>query len=100
MKKKLIEKKLIVESDTIDEAFVYAASGADGIQFDKMSPVEVSEAVKMLREQFPGLLLLAAGGINLENAASYAKTGVDGLVTSSPYHAKPADIKVRMQMDK
>jgi nicotinate-nucleotide pyrophosphorylase len=28
----------------------------------------------------------------------YAKTGVDFLVTSAMYHAKPVDIKVKMEL--
>jgi len=99
MKKRLCEKKLIVESETIDEAFVYASSGADGIQFDRMSPVELSEAVRMLREEFPSIVLLGAGEITIDNAASYATTGVDALVTSAPYYAKPVDIRVSMLME-
>ena len=39
----------------------------------------------------------AAGGVNGDNAAQYAATGVDVLVTSWPYFGKPADIKVVME---
>jgi len=38
--------------------------------------------------------LSAAGGINEQNAAEYAATGVDILVLSSVYFGKPSDIRV------
>ena len=49
-----------------------------------------------LREIDPRLTLIAAGGINPENAAAYAATGVDGLATTAPFSAKPCDMSVRM----
>ena len=42
----------------------------------------------------PGIAILAAGGINGDNATEYAATGVDILVTTWPYFGKPTDIKV------
>lgn len=36
------------------------------------------------------------GGINEANIVEYATTGVDGLVLTAPYYAKPADIRVEM----
>jgi molybdenum transport protein len=38
--------------------------------------------------------LLAAGGVNESNAAAFARAGADVLVTSAPYQARPADVKV------
>ena len=48
-----------------------------------------------LREIDPRLTLIAAGGINPENAAAYAATGVDGLATTAPFSAKPCDMSAR-----
>ena len=45
----------------------------------------------------PYLTLIAAGGINPSNAASYAATGVDGMATTAPFSAKPLDMSVRMR---
>lgn len=45
----------------------------------------------------PGMISFAAraaGGVNAGNAAAYAATGVDILVTSAPYFAAPGDVKV------
>ncbi|WP_255327530.1 hypothetical protein [Lebetimonas sp. JH292] len=37
---------------------------------------------------------ISAGGINANNVEEYAKTGVDSIVTTAPYFAKGADVKV------
>ncbi|WP_255327389.1 MULTISPECIES: hypothetical protein [unclassified Lebetimonas] len=37
---------------------------------------------------------ISAGGINTNNVEEYAKTGVDSIVTTAPYFAKGADVKV------
>ena len=44
----------------------------------------------------PHVMLIAAGGVNLGNAAEYAATGVDGLATTCLHFAKPLDMSVRM----
>ena len=54
----------------------------------------LSIVVKEIRLARPGIIISAAGGINAENAAAYAETGVDILVLSSVYFGKPADIGV------
>lgn len=88
------EKKFIVEAHTAGEARRWARAGTDGIQFDKLPPGELAPIVAELRATRPGLLLLAAGGITLANAAAYAASGVDALVTSSLFYAAPADLGV------
>jgi molybdenum transport protein len=42
----------------------------------------------------PDVKIAAAGGVNPANAADYARAGAHILVTSAPYFAPPADIKV------
>ena len=44
----------------------------------------------------PHVTVIAAGGVNPSNVAAYAATGVDGIVTTSPFTAKPIDMSVRM----
>ena len=90
----LAEKKVVIEASTLEEALLAAGAGADVIQFDKVTPASLHEWCPALRERHPGLKLLAAGGIRKENAADYADSGVDGLVTSSLYYGPPADIGV------
>ncbi len=95
IKRRCIEKKLFVEASA-DQARILARAGVDGIQFDKVEPVVLSKLVAELRSIDPHITLIAAGGINPENAAAYASTGVDGLATTALYTAKPLDMSVRM----
>ncbi len=97
LKHKFLEKKIAVEVDDINQAKFFASLGADILQCEKMSFDELKECVE-LQKLYPNLLVSATGGINLDNIEEYAKTGVDFIVTSSPYHAKPADIKVKMEV--
>lgn len=90
------EKKIIVEAVTLEQAKSLFQAGADGVQFDKLTAKELTEAVKILRDQFVDIIVLGAGGINENNISDYAKTGVNGIITTSPYHAKPIDVGVHM----
>ena len=92
----LTEKKCVIEAHTLDEALGAARVGADVVQFDKATPDQLRQWCLVLRQQYPHLALLAAGGVNGQNAADYATTGVDALVTSSLHHAPPADIGVQV----
>ena len=92
------EKKIIAEAESPEEGLKLAEMGVDGIQFDKLKPEALKEAVAQIRKKAPHVSLLAAGGINEGNIAEYVKTGVDGVVTTSLYSAKPADVGVRLEM--
>ncbi len=96
LKKTYFEKKIAVEVANKEEARYFAALGADILQCEKMDFASLKECVS-LKNEYPTLLLSATGGITLENIDKYAACGVDFIVTSSPYHAKPADIKVWME---
>lgn len=91
------EKKISVECDTYQQAVQAATAGADMIQFDKVPVDELIEWNLQLKQQFPNLKVIIAGGVNMENVQDYAKSGVDGIVLSSVYHAKPADLGVTIQ---
>lgn len=95
LRSRCVEKKLFVEAGA-DEARRLARAGVDGIQLDKMPPDELASLVAELRAIDPRITLIAAGGINLQNAAAYAACGVDGLATTAPFTAKPIDMSVRM----
>lgn len=91
------EKKIIVETGSLEQAVSLCQAGADGIQFEKMKSAELKNAVKHLRAEFPHVVALAAGGINESNVKDYAETGVDGIVTTSLFSAKPLDIGVKIE---
>jgi molybdenum transport protein len=89
-------KPVVVEVCDRDDAVALARAGVGGLQFDKLDPPALAEAVAAVRQVAPGLRLLAAGGITAANAADYAATGVDGLVTSWMYGGPGVDIGVRI----
>lgn len=96
VKRRCVEKKLFVEAGE-EQARILARAGVDGIQFDKVPVERLASLVEELRAIDPHLTLIAAGGINPDNAAAYAATGVDGLATTAPFSAKPLDMSVRMR---
>lgn len=94
----LCEKKIVIEAADLSEAYSAAQAGADVVQFDKIPPETLMQIVPALRKAHPTLTILAAGGIHAGNAAAYAATGVNALVTSSLHYAKPADIGVQVSL--
>lgn len=101
IKARCVEKKLFVEADAQRAIALAKASadgnGADGIQLDKVAVGDLTDLVKRLREIDPRIAIIAAGGINPQNAGAYAACGVDGLATTAPFTAKPVDMSVRMR---
>ena len=91
------EKKIVVEVENLEEALQFASLGADILQLEKFPIRELSESAIILRAKYPHILLMATGGINIANIKEYASTGVEVIVTTSPYNAQPADIKVRIE---
>jgi molybdenum transport protein len=90
------EKKIVVEVATPAAAVQWAEAGAEVIQAEKFSPADIAATVAQFRRAGLSTLLAAAGGINAENAAAYARAGADFLVTSAPYAAKPLDVQVKL----
>lgn len=101
IKARCVEKKLFVEADAQRALALARASsdghGVDGIQLDKVPVSELAELVRRIREIDPRIMIIAAGGINPQNAGAYAACGVDGLATTAPFTAKPVDMSVRMR---
>lgn len=95
------EKFVLVEADDEADALAAVQAGAHGVQLDKMLPEQLAALVPRLRQASRAnhLTLNAAGGIRLDNAAAYAATGVDTLVTSSLYTSPAADDAAQMQAD-
>jgi len=89
------EKQILLEVESAEDLEAVMHLPIHGIQYDKINPDELSVLVAKVRKVNPQLTQLAAGGITLDNAALYAATGVDGLVTTAVYFGKPADVGVR-----
>jgi len=96
LKYEFLEKKIAVEVEDYKSATYFASIGADILQCEKMDYETLKKCVS-LKEHYPYLLLSATGGINESNIQEYAKCKVDFVVSSSPYHAKPLDIKVTIK---
>ncbi|MEQ8155685.1 MAG: ModD protein [Clostridiaceae bacterium] len=97
IKAKSCEKKVIAEVESLNEAVDLCINGIDGVQFDKLSPEELMECVETLKAINPDMVILAAGGINETNIEKYAQTGIDAVVTTSVYYAKPIDIGCKIE---
>jgi nicotinate-nucleotide pyrophosphorylase (carboxylating) len=89
--------KVEVEVDTVTEAMEAAEAGADIIMLDNMSPREMRQVMKSLKDK---VKIEASGGIHLANVRQAALTGVDfisiGALTHSP---KALDIGLEFEPD-
>jgi len=92
LKQKSVEKKWVIESKSFEHSKKLIEIGVDVIQLDKISVNETKKIVNLAHQN--GIKVISAGGINIDNVEDYAKTGVDSIVTTAPYFAKGADVKV------
>jgi nicotinate-nucleotide pyrophosphorylase (carboxylating) len=85
-------KKVEVEVTSSDKAVEAAEAGADIMLLDNMTPQQVKESVASLKNKHlrDHVLIEASGGINRENLASYAKTGVDVISVGAITHSARA----------
>jgi molybdenum transport protein len=93
------EKRLVAEVTSLQDAVELAVAGFDVIQAEKFSPAEIASPVarmKSMSSVWNRPIVAAAGGINAENVAAYARAGADIVVTSSPYLAPARDVQVRI----
>jgi molybdenum transport protein len=97
MKKNAPEKTIILEAETYEEAVHGIDAKADVIQLDKFSLADFKRVAGYAATQDRPPLISAAGGVNKDNVADYAAAGADMIVTSAPYYAKPADVKVILE---
>jgi molybdenum transport protein len=89
------DKVVCVEVENLDEAVKLAQAGIDFLQLDKFDIEHTRQAVMHLRNINNNIKIAVAGGINDKNIADYVKSGVDAIVTSWLYFAKPSDIGVK-----
>ncbi len=92
LKHKAVEKKWIVECENLESAKKLINLGVDVLQLDKVDIETTEKIVKLAHKN--NIKVISAGGINKENVAQYANTEVDSIVTTAPYFAKGADVKV------
>lgn len=94
LRAKVPEKKIIVEVASLEEAEAVLPGRPDVLQCEKMSPDVLRVVAERVARAAPQVTVAAAGGVNAGNAAAYVAAGARVLVTSAPYWAAPADVKV------
>lgn len=97
IKSKLGNKDVGIEVEDKEQAKKAIDAGFDFVQLDKCSIEDLEEVIKYKDAVNPSLLIAVAGGINFDNVDKYAKTGVNIIVTSSLYWAKPLDITAKIE---
>lgn len=90
----LPEKMLVVEVGSDDDALAAARAGADVLQLERFTPDALAAVKARLEAAGLRCRLAPAGGVTAANAVAYARAGADLLVSSAPYFAPPADVKV------
>jgi len=72
-------------------------AGADVIMLDNMATDEMRAAVQLIREQAPGVLIEASGGVTLETVRGIAECGVDLISVGAITHSATAvDISLKI----
>ena len=94
LRRAMPEKKVVVEVKSLEAVSALLPARPDIYQCEKMTPEMIAEVVRLVKAADPGIEVAAAGGVNVQNAAQYAAAGAQILVSSAPYWAKPADVKV------
>jgi len=79
-----------IEVRNLQELKQAVEAGADSVLLDNMSVTEAREAVTVVRQLRPSVLVEISGGITLDNARAYAETGADFLSSGSLTHSAPA----------
>ena len=92
LKHKSVEKKWVIECENIEHAKKLIDLEVDILQLDKVDIETTKKIVEMAHKK--NIKVLSAGGINKDNVEEYVKTGTDGIVTTAPYFAKGADVRV------
>jgi molybdenum transport protein len=88
------ERRVVAEVGGEDEALAVARAGVEVLQLERFKPDALQRLRQRLRAQGLHPALAPAGGVTLANALAYARAGADFLVSSAPYFAPPADVKV------
>ncbi len=94
-REKFPKLKVEVEADTLKQVAQAADAGADIILLDNMTPVQLRQAVKIVRGRAK---LEASGGVNLKTVRAIAQTGVDFISVGGITHsARAVDIGLDFQ---
>ncbi|MFX1258018.1 MAG: carboxylating.nicotinate-nucleotide diphosphorylase, partial [Promethearchaeota archaeon] len=77
-------KKIEIEVEKIEEVLIAAKNGADIIMLDNMSPDQVADAIKLLKEHNlrDQVIIEVSGGITQNNIVDYLLSVPDVISTS------------------
>ncbi|QJD85881.1 carboxylating nicotinate-nucleotide diphosphorylase [Cohnella herbarum] len=90
-----------VEAESLEQAKEGVSAGAHIVMLDNMSAAAMAEAVSVIREIAPHIVLEASGGITPERVVEVAKTGVDVISVGSLTHSFQAlDISLDLNAKK
>ena len=95
--------RVIVEAETAAEAEAAVVAGADGVLLDEFTPAELQDLVPQLRQRAAsrpggGAVVLEASGVQPEQLAAYAATGIDLISTSAPMtRSRWLDLSMRFE---
>ena len=92
-------KKIEIEVEKVDDVLIAAKSGVDIIMLDNMSPDEVKDAIRILKENDfrERVLVEVSGGINLNNVVDYILAEPDIISSSeiTQFPSEKVDISLR-----
>ncbi len=98
-KLKAPEKKIVIESNNLQDCKILMENEVDVIQLDKVKPETLKEIVEYKDLYYPNIKLLVAGGVNLNNIEEYAKFNINGIVTSSMYSCGMANLGCNLSIN-
>jgi len=91
------DRPVQVEVRNREELVLAVESGADLILLDNMTPDEIREMVRLVGGR---CVLEASGGIEYQNLADYATTGIDQISVGALTHSAPhADLSMLLQSE-
>lgn len=97
---RLPERAVVVEVGGADEALRWAEAGTDIVQLEKRTPDEIVALAQAFAARRLDCRIAAAGGINADNAETYARAGAAILVTSAPYFGPPAEVAITLEPER
>jgi nicotinate-nucleotide pyrophosphorylase (carboxylating) len=95
--------RVIVEAESAAEAIAAVEAGADGVLLDEFTPPELGLLVPQLRQRAAvrsagGAVVLEASGVQPEQLADYAASGIDLISTSAPMtRSRWLDLSMRFE---
>jgi nicotinate-nucleotide pyrophosphorylase (carboxylating) len=93
--------KIEVEVENFEQLDLALAAGADIIMLDNMDLVAMKQAVALIRQQSPHIVIEGSGSVTLETIKSIAQTGVDVIsVGRLTYSVAALDISLDLNEQK